>query len=183
MKAKSIATNYDTVILIIQIIDKIENTWDVIGDYRVQDLLWENPILRVEKDLVKGFIAGDWRPSEYLQTMQYKALLSATYSKFMSVWDNSMNCNDILSSLSSPKKENYLSFQNPITSSLSLNFGEIDQTKKTIDIYNSNGSRVSSGEYHSNSVSIDMSTHLSGVYFVRIFAKEENYEPLRIVKQ
>jgi hypothetical protein len=183
MEANYILRNCDTVIVMLQKIESFKNNWDIIGDYSYESDLPDIDILRLNEDSVKGFIAGHIRPDKYSQTKQFKALKWTSIYKFKSLWSDNSNCNDILNSLKSSQVETKFSFNNPITSSLKLKFNAKTKLEKTIEIFNLSGNKISSNLYNSYQVDFDFSSLPKGLYFVKIYTKEEEYLPIRIVKQ
>jgi len=182
MQASELGSLLDYIVIVLPKISNIENSWDVVGDYRRPGYLQYTPKLVLKNGILKGLIAGDdW--ATVGNRFVRNALMETDYEKFKSAWQTHSTCGGILSSLSTPTLKNDFTFQNPITSNISLNFDELTPSEKTIEVYNSNGSKISSGKYYTNTISIDMSAQSNGIYFVRMFAKNEQYEPIRIVKQ
>jgi hypothetical protein len=65
----------DTIIVVLPLITALENTWDVLGDYRRPDYFGYTPELTVANGLVHGFTSGPyWSPT---WVMPYQDLVSS----------------------------------------------------------------------------------------------------------
>lgn len=76
MKASYMANLGDTMLIILPKITSVVNAWDVIGDYRRPYYLFEEPILFVKSDTVRGLINGSvsYNPPYWsVQKMSYQA--------------------------------------------------------------------------------------------------------------
>jgi hypothetical protein len=71
MKSTLIGLPGDTVLCILPKIQTVQNTWDVIGDYRMPDHLFKTPVLKVLNGFLKGSVAGDMFTWE-IRTMPYQ---------------------------------------------------------------------------------------------------------------
>ena len=75
MAASDLGAVDDSIIVVLPVITTIENTWDVLGDYRRPDYFGYIPDLRVYNGLVTGYITGS--ASSPVYEMAYPDLVAA----------------------------------------------------------------------------------------------------------
>ncbi len=81
----------DTVIVVLPAIDSIENTWDVIGDYRRPDYFGYEPAMWVKDDTIRGYISGP-----HYASLPF-AVFKMDYSSFKAHWfSNNLTCSDLV---------------------------------------------------------------------------------------
>lgn len=168
MAATNIGALNDTVIVMLPQIDSLENIWDEIGDYRTPFFWTESKILRVQDNVVKGFISG-------IQGSPVgSGVYDFNYDAFLDSWLQEMDCSQILSVDDGP--DNSLSiFPNPTSDIL---FIESD-IESTYLIYEATGNIVVRGSLGIGTNRMNIQQLPSGLYF---FQLDESRHAFKILK-
>lgn len=175
MAAKELGEDGDSIIVILPKIDSIENTWEVIGDYRVPDFYGFTTLLQVKNNIVKGLIDGiSGAPNEY-------NLLEFELDQFINSYVKEIGCDKITNTQETLEFENSVIYPNPFKSELSIKLGSVN---KNIDvhIYNLQGKRVHSNKIEHLNSQISLSHLLSGIYILEIRTENRVSKRVKIVK-
>lgn len=141
----------DTVILIVQPISTIENTWDVINDYRRPSSINYTTYLRVDE----GFL---WDND-----------LQVSYDDFMTNWDED-GCENIVSN-KRPIQFSLKMYPNPASDQLRIK--NEDSLWKYYSIISLNGQVVETRSPLHNSNIIEVASLNAGFYILKIWDKNE----------
>lgn len=89
MAADEIGAVGESFVLLLPVIDSLENTWDVLGDYRRPNWFGPTTALPIEDEKVEGYIKGyndnPWPTDE----------ITVTYQEFFDAWANDGDCQSI----------------------------------------------------------------------------------------
>jgi hypothetical protein len=156
----------DSIIVVMPMIDSIENTWDVMGDYRRPSYLPFEPNLDVINDTVRGYISG--------YPVVERALLKMSYSTFKSHWfANNMQCSDLVSV---EEIENSIQvYPTLVRDQISIQATIKDYS---VHLFSVTGIKMESGE---SITRIDMTGYPSGLYIVEV-EKGDAFFRKKIVK-
>lgn len=165
----------DSILINIPLIDTIQNTWDVIGDYRMPEPYSATHQLRIDNDTVRGFITGYPAPGYYLREL--------SYNDFLADWETSMSdCSLWVDTDNVESQKPVISYTNPINDICTIKFsGELD-FQKQIEVYFFDGKKVKTTNSHYDTVELDFSSFASGIYFVRIVGREGKASVIKVVK-
>ena len=158
MKVSGMGIPGDTLITIIPKITLIENTWDVIGDYRRPDIVCTFPSLRFHNDSVFGYINGapnaPWPLTDWTMEMNYpdfKAEFSANSGSCLTLSIEDSFINEAFSILQHSNK----------TIDIQLDH----EGSYQIELINTFGQIITSHSFQ-NDISIDLSEYNHGVYIL-----------------
>lgn len=175
MAGTELGQDGDSIIVILPKIDSIENTWEVIGDYRVPDFYGFTTLLEVRNNIVKGLIDGiSGAPNEY-------NLLEFELEQFINSYIKEVGCDKITNTQETLGFENLVIYPNPFKSELSI---KLDYVNKNTDvhIYNLHGERVYSNKIENLNSQISLSKLLSGIYILEIRTENRLSKRIKIVK-
>lgn len=82
MKASGMASVGDTILAVLPVIQTVQNTWDVPGDYRRPSYLFSYPVLKIKNDTLRGLVTGN----EYAGTPPYWSVHKMSYAVFKANW-------------------------------------------------------------------------------------------------
>lgn len=166
MNAARLGNLNDTLILILPKIDSIENTWDIINDYRTPNFYLYAPGLKVEKNTVTGFISGDFlAPPEF-------NLLSFDYPAFINSWFEIGNCSKIVNTKETDTGIGIVVLSpNPANDFIKLESNE-NLSRFNIKIFNQLGNEVFSMKNLNDHSEIPIANLPKGVYY--LFVEEKN---------
>jgi len=134
MSTNPIGAVGDTIIISLPKIEEIENTWDVIGDYRRPDPYNYTSELSIKNGTAEGFISGDAiAPPQYNTYSLPFETLRASLLEFEDCSNIILNTNELF-------KENLSISPNPVNST--LNIQSNSSLLKEIVIYNELGIKV-----------------------------------------
>ncbi|NQY67307.1 MAG: T9SS type A sorting domain-containing protein [Flavobacteriales bacterium] len=178
--SSNIGNSNDKVIVFLELIDSIENSWDIIGDYRNHYNTQGEYPLQISNDSITGYIKG------------YASLLSdgtyigdenkkIAYNDFKEHWSSNSNSCNTLGLKESRISKTDLIFNNPIHNSLYLNFSGTAQ-KRSFEIYSNDGKRLKNLENDYSTVEIRFEEFQSGLYLIRI-REEQGNRTIKVVKQ
>ena len=171
MAATHIGFLNDTVIVILPLIDSIENTWDVLGDYRSPN--WHGFIttLQVTNNTVSGYINDIWNASH------------VPYDSFKTNWLNSMNeCSNWLSIREEVGATALTVYPNPTNRMVHIDLGQLAQDV-SVSVFNSHGTLVQVDEVHGLSSFDCQLPQTKGMYFVRLTVDGDIVKTAKIIKQ
>jgi hypothetical protein len=165
MAATNIGYLNDTVIVILPLIDSLENTWDVIGDYRCPNFWAYIITLRVINNTVTGYLNDIWDTS------------NMPYVDFKNHWLNNWNeCSDWLGvNEEVEEQKSMVVYPNP-----SSGFIRIDnlKTEGNYKIYNIMGVLAFEG-YIGKNDQINIQTLKNGLYFIQF----KNRNGIKFIKE
>jgi hypothetical protein len=165
MAASNLGFLNDTVIVILPLIDSIENTWDMIGDYRSPDYFGYITTLNVTNNTVSGYINDIWNTSHI------------PYDDFKNNWLNSINeCSNWLGINEEVQdQKSIVIYPNP-----SSDFIQIDnlKTEGNYKIYNIMGVLAFEG-YIGKNDQINIQTLKKGLYFIQF----KNRNGIKFIKE
>ncbi len=172
MAASDFGQPNDTLVLILPKIVEIENSWDIIGDYRRPNNYSLTPILTVQNNIVSGLISGlSDAPDEY-------KILSFDYNSFIDSWMQNEDCSQIVDNKELLTNSEIVVY--PVPSSDFIIISRIENEKPLIfSIYDLNGNQIISNQKSIYNQQISISSLMPGVYLILI--DEESY-PLKFVK-
>jgi len=167
----------DTLLMNLPMIDSMENTWDVIGDYRRPDILDFWHTLRVTDGIIHGFIRGSTlAPPEFRQ-------LSANYVEFIENWDEFEECTNGLVDVEEVEQENYqVTYTNPVNNFLRIHINSLTTINEVLEVYTFNGQLLKSVAIRSNEISFDFSDYPRGLYLLKIGTDNNRIWTGRLVK-
>lgn len=175
MAATELGQDGDSIIVILPKIDSIENTWEVIGDYRVPDFYGFTTLLEVRNNIVKGLIDGiSGAPNEY-------NLLAFELEPFINSYVKEIGCDKITNTQETVGFENLVIYPNPFKSELSIKLGYVNQNIE-VRIYNLDGKRVYSKKMEQLNPQIFLSHLPSGIYILEVRTENRLYKRIKIVK-
>ncbi len=180
MKAEELYRNGDSIIVLLQRIKSVKNSWDVVGDYRFYEYFHENAFLRIENNTVNGFVAGHYRPLPYPTPDQYEAVYKADFNKMANALKQQQDCNEILSNIKSIQPSLF-TYTNPVNNELILSFNT-NYEYKTVSIFDLNGNKVLFKSTIQDKMEIDVSILTSGVFLLVTEQNSKPLKPIRIIK-
>jgi len=164
----------DQFILILPEITTIENTWDVIGDYRWPDIFTATTLLHVQDGQVNGFISGvPGAPPEYSVT-------SFPYDEFISSWIENEGCTAITNTEDVALNPLLTVFPNPSDQEITIT-SESNKNFEQIKILDYLGNEVYSFRSLKPSSKIPISTLNPGLYFLYV-EQSNRSEVIRFLK-
>ncbi len=171
MAATNIGSLNDTVIVILPLIDSIENTWDVIGDYRCPNFWAYIIALRVINNTVTGYVDDIWNTSHI------------PYDDFKNNWLNSTNeCSNWLGINKQVEDIQLAVYPNPTSSMVHIDLSQLAQNV-SISVFNSHGTLVHVDEVHRLSSFDYQLPQTKGIYFIRLTVDGDSVKTAKIVKE
>lgn len=166
MAAADIGEANDTVVIILPMIDSLENTWEILGDYRRPDPYIYHPALKVENGVLNGFIWG-------LVGMP-DPIVSFPYENFIDNYETNDDC-DFTLNTDYVQELTEFTITNPIRNRISLHSGHRLQSAE-IQLIDLQGRVHLHAEVNQSYYWQTDADHLpSGVYLLRI--QEANVPP------
>lgn len=182
MAASDLGQVGDVKILVLPKIVEIENTWDVIGDYRRPNWYEYTTDLNVVDGIVMGWIKGYsyWDQNDEIQyTADYIGELA--YDAFVSSFSETIDCSTMVD-VEKITENLQIGIQNPFQSELKITIGN-ENFNGTIAVFDVNGIAVKQLAVQSqNQVAIDFSFVPSGIYFVRFEDTEYQSMVRKVIK-
>lgn len=176
MDCSTIGEINESVILLLPKITEIENTWDVIGDYRRPNPYSYISQLKLEDGIAEGLIAGDAIAPDEFNT------LSIEYDKLKETILTNGDCEDLTSSTKALLIDNDLTYNNPVNTEINLQFDDLILTQ--VNIYTINGTKVESVPFNNRkSVNIPFENRMSGLYILEIFTLNNHPKYIKIIKR
>lgn len=171
MAASDIGLLNDTVIVILPLIETIENTWDVVGDYRRPDFFGYITSLRVVNSTVSGYVNDIWNASHI------------PYDAFKDNWLNSMNeCSSWLGVDEGVEDMALTVYPNPTDSQVHIDLGQLAQNV-SVSVFNSHGVLVQQQEVHGLSGFNHQLPQTKGMYFIRLAINGDVVKTAKVIKQ
>ena len=170
MAASDLGGLNDSIIVILPLIGSIENTWDVLGDYRRPDYFEYIPELRITNGVVIGYITG---PAEF-------PTYEMPYIDLLALWnDGSGGCSGLsVDGVGQPQPfEAHL-----VHSMLSLTVRSDLAEMSTIRIYAANGQEMVAVEGVPATTQIDLSGFSVGVYHIILVQQNGTRSSARVMK-
>jgi hypothetical protein len=176
MAASGIGNLSDTVIIMLPKIVKMENTWDVIGDYRRPNPYFQVSELSIEKGLASGFISGDLlAPPEY-------NVWSMNYEDFMNFILTDGDCSSIILDAHDISNPSNITINNPVESILYVQLTK-SANNGYIKLYSLTGDVILKEEVKSElSIELNLYDLPAGMYLVEIHIDGKR-EVRKIIKQ
>lgn len=168
----------DTIIVVLPLIDAIENTWDVIGDYRrpvflnfFTDFTGFVPNLRVVNGNVSGYIVG---PAS-------TPIWGMPYQEFMTNWnDGPDHCSTYLAVEGMDRTPPFLAQLAHTTLNLSIRSDAAPGS--TVRIYTVNGQEVLAVKGAAGTMQVDLPDLSAGVYNIVLVQQDGTRSYARVVK-
>ncbi|MEM8910046.1 MAG: T9SS type A sorting domain-containing protein [Bacteroidota bacterium] len=176
MAASLLGAINDSVVLILPKIETIENTWDVLGDYRRPAFTDHTTLLHIKNGMLSGFIKGSSfaPPAHRLTNMEY--------TEFVNAWDSEDHCDNIVLSTEQLAAEAIsVIYNNPVQTTLELRFNQ-NPSLKTIEVFSLQGIKQKALNTRDETLVVDFSNLASGVYWVRILGPNQPMTWLKILK-
>ncbi len=176
MASSTIGEVNDTVIILLPKIAEIQNSWDVIGDYRRPSFFHYEKELKVVNGFANGFILGPHiAPIEYhLRTIEYV--------KLADLITTNGNCGDLTLSSHELNIEDNVKYTNPVTSEINIELGEL-QTVTNINVYSYFGRNVRSISIdNQESINIPFDNEPPGLYILEIITSKRRSRRFKIIK-
>lgn len=171
MAASGLGGVEDSIIVVMPLITEIENTWDVLGDYRRPNYFALTTEMRIINGMVLGLIAGSGM----------NALYTMPYPDFVAVWSvGTIGCSNFLSI--QERAVDLPRFQNPVQDILELTFTGSMEHGRTVRIRASSGQEVLTLEAASTSLRIDLSSFAPGVYHLVVTGEDRSMAATRVMK-
>ena len=178
MAASDLGSIDDSIIIILPIIDSIENTWDVLGDYRRPVYFGYECDMNIVNDTVRGYLIGDSAHSYLANEIQPKM----SYSDFKDYWISHSNDCITLVGINEVAENNIVSYTNPINSICELEFQNKNSQERTLVIYSEDGRKLKAMVYSSNKIEIDFSNFSDGLYFITIHERNGKQVAFKVIK-
>ncbi len=170
MAASDLGGLNDTILVILPLITEVENTWDVLGDFRRPDYFEFTPELIVMNGVVHGFISGPyWSPTWLMP-----------YLDLVSNWSNDLDACVALSVEAIHQAPPFTAYLDGI--GLVLNFREDMALGSTIRILTMSGLEVMSANVFPGSMRMDLGGHAMGVYLITLVQPSGTRSTIRVVK-
>ncbi len=176
MESSTIGEVNDTVVIILPKITAIENSWDVIDDYRRPDPYFYTSELSVENGYAIGFISGDaTAPPEY-------NILTIEYGELLETFITNGDCRDLVLSIEDEINAGNIKITNPVSTEIKIQCDETYQIT-TINIYSLNGRRVFSQRVDSQyTITLPFDIEFSGLYILEIVTSNGQSKRFKIIK-
>lgn len=143
--AKELGIIGDTLVVALPKIDSIINNWERIGDYRVPEVYAYITSLKLEKDTLKGYLAGiSWLHSSYTVRLDYETFKTSIITQ--------QNCAMRVSTQDFPFESNFQIYPNPFDNQLFVNFPSAGFSRLEYLITNMNGQVLQWGTLFQNQV-------------------------------
>ena len=166
----------DSVLLNLPVIDSIENTWDVIGEYRRPGYIQYTRSLRLEGDTLFGFING-------LPLGSSQNLYKVSYDTFLDAWNNDDCPKLILSSSEVSLKKEDIRVINPFHQTLNIQIDSKIQSNNKLDLFSMTGQLIKSKTSKEHSISWKVPGLRSGIYLLRITSEDKVVLSFKVMKQ
>ena len=177
MAASDIGEINDTVLLILPKIDTLENTWDVIGDYRRPEYIKYTSSLTVKDGIITGLIKGLGIAPPSLQ------LTSMAYSTFINNWSISGDCSNIVVKTEEKREKIIkLEYTNPIKERLYIRVLEGRDPVKRLEVYTGEGRKIKTIAPNTTDIQINFSEYPSGIYYIKLADRKNRRKMLKVVK-
>tara|TARA_B100000508_G_C11465660_1_gene282087 strand:- start:398 stop:1045 length:648 start_codon:yes stop_codon:yes gene_type:complete len=177
MAAADLGKVNDSIVLVLPQIDSMQNSWDVLGDYRRPDYYTYIPSLKWSNGILNGLAIG------MTGDMPSNQLLKVKYSDFKDQWKKNNGCLGLTSMKEGLSTQEFVRYQNPISSTLNLTFNSVSENAINIQIFNSHGALIISQSIIETEVDIDFTVYNSGIYVVRLYQNNRPAETFRIIKE
>lgn len=177
MSASDLGNINDSVLLVLPMIDSLENTWEITGDYRRPHFMFHTTALRIKNNILQGFIQGI-----SIAPPQFK-ISSMPYPEFIASWNDFGDCSDI--SVSTDNLQNQkmdITYNNPISSFANITFSDAENTRKTLEVFSMQGTKMRTIETSDTAIELDFSTYPKGMYLIRIVNSRKESTLLKIIK-
>lgn len=170
MAASDLGGVHDSIVVILPLIGTIENTWDVLGDYRRPDYFEYEPYLRISDGLVIGYINGP--PGSPMYEMPYADLLA--------LWnDGTGGCSDV--SVDGVRQAQPFE-AHLVHSMLNLTVPSDMASMSTIRILAVNGHEVLALKSAPGTTWIDLGGFAAGVYHIVLVQRDGTRAFARVMK-
>ena len=172
MKASGMGSLGDTLLAILPLIQSVQNTWDVVGDYSRPHWLFYEPVLYIKNDVIKGMINASTSMSP-----PWWAIYNMKYTDFKTYWvEHQGDCSKIATGISDNGKINDLIIrQNENTVYVSATDGF------TIRIVSIQGSIITEQEVRSEAT-INIENYAAGMYQVCILTNSGHEFRKKIIR-
>lgn len=177
MAASDLGNVNDSIIIILPKIDIIQNTWDVIGDYRRPEYFGYEPVLSIQNSIIYGLIKGLVEaPEEYRVT-------SMGYNEFIETWAANGDCSDIKVGVNEVNKSQVIiQYNNPVDKSLDIKIINSNNSLKTIEIFNMLGTKLKTIKSTNQEINLSVSDMPNGHYFIRLMSKQNEQKIYKFIK-
>ena len=177
MAASDLGEMNDTLLVILPKIEMLENTWDVIGDYRRPEFMEYTSSLSVQNGTITGLIQGLGIAPPSVQ------ITSMDYTSFINTWTTTGDCSNIsVSTEEIEKKPIEIRYNNPVKEYLDISVVGGSNTGNRIKIYTGSGKQIKTEILSYDEVRIDFSRYPRGVYYVKVEEEKHSGKILKIVK-
>lgn len=176
MEAETIGEVNDTVLITLPKIENLENSWDVIDDYRRPDPYYHTSELKMENGKLNGLIKGDAiAPPEF-------KILSIDYQELKNTIINNNDCSDLVTNVNEVELSSGLKFMNPFSSNLEIEIPDIIKGR-VINIYTIRGQRVKSEQViNRNKIEIDFNSEIPGIYILEFIMSDNQIKYYKLIK-
>lgn len=175
MNAALLGDLNDTIIIILPKITEKASDWEVIGDYRRPTYFGYTPSLKVENEIVSGFIYSD-------RIIPENDIKSYDYDDFVSNWLQNNSCTAIkLSTDNINAIDNILKYNTIVTNNLKIELN--NELNSKIIVYNTQGIKLKEYNFIKNEINIDFIDYSSGFYFVHIKLENSKLKIIKVLKE
>lgn len=177
MAASLLGNLEDSILIILPVIDSLENSWDVIGDYRRPDFVSFFSTLPIQNNTITGFIS-------HVVTADTNYYVSSyPYDAFATTWGTLGDCSDIMADTKDLQPEKIdVTINNPVTSFARLVFSGQEFSTKQLEIFSMRGIHLKSILTEQKIIEIDFSNYPTGMYFIRIMDDKKRRHVIKIIK-
>lgn len=177
MSTNSLGQLSDTIIISLPKISVVENTWDVIGDYRRPDPYSFTSELQVRNGVAYGLIKGEFTaPDEF-------NVLSFDYANFVDVIMTNNECRDIISGVEDLEGFENITFANPITSTLEIQNVNAS-TLQDIKVYSISGQLIKHQKIdQASDIKVDLHQSPNGLYVFEIVMRSGQRKTFKLIKK
>ncbi len=173
MAASELGEINDTLIIVLPKISEKKSTWEIIGDYRRPDFFGYTSHLKVDNDIIYGFISG----SEGLSYVEEQA----SYDNFKNSWITNQDCSSVVLGT-----KDYGAEKNFKILTLKDNKFKIlsnDSKKYQVNIFNVLGLKIESEVFINREIEIDLSHYSSGMYFINLRYDNNRLKTIKLIKK
>jgi len=171
MAASDFGNVGDSLVLILPIIESMENTWDIIGDYRRPESYLNSPILKIENNLVSGFVYGS----------PYNPRNSFDFESFVNSFEDLQNCDNIVSTKELKNTIGLNLYPNPFTSDLNVEL-EDNSGNVSIEIFDIRGKSILRKELSSSFENVSTEQLPAGLFILTVTKENKLIARKRIAK-